>query len=685
MRDSFQSRIRFACSTLLLSLLPLLHSTAVAQDEAVVNQLANVLAAQDARRFDGPALTEAANYPDPLVRSHAALAMGRIGDTTALPILLDLLADEDSVVQEDAAFALGLLGSPRALAPLRERALQAAGAFQESNAVEAVTAIAMIGGVEAGAIIEEVIRQSLSGISSGNVRPQALRAVGEAWRLAEGAPVATLIQVAETGEGEVRRRAIYALGRMRAPDAGSVLLGAARDDDPDIREWAVRALTAAFADTSGLRRSAVGPIVARATQDEDAGVRINALRSLATFEDSSLVGAALDRLSDSETNVRIEALAAVGRLGSVRERQVLLDHADDRLFAVSRQALLSLSRIDRLEALREAALSVTNIDPFRRMAGAEALGVIGGDTALTWLEMLLDDRDGRVVARAFAELARRDSVWAVEVAPELATHPDPVVRAVAVGQLARNPLPSYLDVLVTSYDIGRGDPIPDARIAVVEALGGIASLGAMQEFVIEDQFLRQNPTCDDYLVRRAAEEHLPVAARRWGPALPLVTGRDIGDYRDIARRLLLPAARSQDLPSLVIETDRGDLVVTLYAADAPLTVNAILELVDRGYFDGGRWHRVVPNFVIQDGDPRGDGWGGPGFSVRDEVNRRRYVSGAVGMALSGPDTGGSQFFITHAPQPHLDGTYTVFGTVDTGMEIVNRIVMGDGIRTIRRR
>jgi cyclophilin family peptidyl-prolyl cis-trans isomerase len=136
---------------------------------------------------------------------------------------------------------------------------------------------------------------------------------------------------------------------------------------------------------------------------------------------------------------------------------------------------------------------------------------------------------------------------------------------------------------------------------------------------------------------------------------------------------------------LVIETDRGDIVITLYAADAPVTVNAMLELTDRGYFNGGAWHRVVPNFVIQDGDPRGDGWGGPGFSLRDEVNRRRYLGGTVGMALSGPDTGGSQFFITLGQQPHLDGTYTVIGRVESGMEYVDRITQGDAIRIIRRR
>src|SRR5262249_35084385 len=90
----------------------------------------------------------------------------------------------------------------------------------------------------------------------------------------------------------------------------------------------------------------------------------------------------------------------------------------------------------------------------------------------------------------------------------------------------------------------------------------------------------------------------------------------------------------------------------------------------------------VPNFVIQGGDPRGDGEGGPGYQIRCEVNPRPYIRGAVGMALSGKDTGGSQFFITHSPQPHLDGGYTVFGQVISGMEVVDRITRGDVIRKV---
>jgi cyclophilin family peptidyl-prolyl cis-trans isomerase len=92
---------------------------------------------------------------------------------------------------------------------------------------------------------------------------------------------------------------------------------------------------------------------------------------------------------------------------------------------------------------------------------------------------------------------------------------------------------------------------------------------------------------------------------------------------------------------------------------------------------------VVPNFVIQDGDPRGDGSGGPGYAIRDEINPLRYLRGTLGMALSGPDTGGSQYFITHSPQPHLDGGYTVFGRVTADMDAVDRVTQEDPITFIR--
>ena len=123
-------------------------------------------------------------------------------------------------------------------------------------------------------------------------------------------------------------------------------------------------------------------------------------------------------------------------------------------------------------------------------------------------------------------------------------------------------------------------------------------------------------------------------------------------------------------------------MIELLPEEAPLTVDNFIKLARRQYFNGITIHRVVPNFVIQDGDPRGDGNGGPGYQIRCEINQLPFKRGAVGMALSGKDTGGSQWFVTHSPQPHLDGGYTVFGNIVAGMDVVDNIARGDVIRSI---
>jgi len=134
---------------------------------------------------------------------------------------------------------------------------------------------------------------------------------------------------------------------------------------------------------------------------------------------------------------------------------------------------------------------------------------------------------------------------------------------------------------------------------------------------------------------------------------------------------------------IAIETDRGTITMELDPQLAPNSVNHFVSLARDGFYNGLTFHRVVPDFVVQGGDPRGDGEGGPGYTVRDEISQRPYLRGTVGIALDWQDTGGSQFFITHSPQPHLDAKYTVIGRVTDGMDVVDRIQQNDVIRRIR--
>jgi peptidyl-prolyl cis-trans isomerase B (cyclophilin B) len=133
-----------------------------------------------------------------------------------------------------------------------------------------------------------------------------------------------------------------------------------------------------------------------------------------------------------------------------------------------------------------------------------------------------------------------------------------------------------------------------------------------------------------------------------------------------------------------METNKGTIEIELFAEHAPVTVNNFVFLIREGFYDGVTFHRVISNFVIQGGDPTGTGRGGPGYRFQDEFkgNPHKHGTGYLSMANAGPGTNGSQFFITHSPQPHLDGRHTVFGKVTSGMDIVNSIREGDKMTTV---
>jgi peptidyl-prolyl cis-trans isomerase B (cyclophilin B) len=129
--------------------------------------------------------------------------------------------------------------------------------------------------------------------------------------------------------------------------------------------------------------------------------------------------------------------------------------------------------------------------------------------------------------------------------------------------------------------------------------------------------------------------------------------------------------------SATMHTDRGDVTIDLFAADAPQTVNNFVFLAREGFYDGVGFHRVIPNFMAQGGDPTGTGTGGPGYRFKDEHNANKHETGSLSMANAGPHTNGSQFFICYAPQPHLDGRHTVFGKVREGMDVIRSIPSRD--------
>jgi cyclophilin family peptidyl-prolyl cis-trans isomerase len=251
--------------------------------------------------------------------------------------------------------------------------------------------------------------------------------------------------------------------------------------------------------------------------------------------------------------------------------------------------------------------------------------------------------------------------------------PDPGVRAAALGWLAEHPVLPYAGLTAATgaaLDAGEEDT----------AIAGVDALAARAEEVAAERggvvaVLEQLAGHRRWLVRRRAAAALAGLDR---PAPPVAgpEPRALGVYRSIVQR----TARAR---TVEVVSDTGAFRLRLDCPTAPLACHNFLQLAEQGYYDGVAFHRVVPDFVVQDGDPRGDGTGGPGWSIRDEINRIRYERGVLGMALSGPDTGGSQWFVTLAPQPHLDGGYTAFGRVTAGEEVLDRILPGTIIERVR--
>ena len=148
----------------------------------------------------------------------------------------------------------------------------------------------------------------------------------------------------------------------------------------------------------------------------------------------------------------------------------------------------------------------------------------------------------------------------------------------------------------------------------------------------------------------------------------------------------LPAQSEESMKDIriIVKTDKGDIEGVLYPGKAPVTVANFLNLAKRGYYNGLKFHRVIPDFMIQGGDPTGTGSGGPGYRFEDECTPelKHDKPGIFSMANAGPGTNGSQFFVTHVPTPWLDGKHTVFGSVTKGQDIVNAVAAGDKIKSI---
>ncbi len=612
----------------------------------------------------------------PVVRRRAALAVGRIGLPEGVALVTPLLADPDVDVRASAAFALGLMADAGAGDALRA-ALSDADARVRGRAAEALGLIAaQVGGpretwVPSATVVADAFAGCgpvIAAIAPDDEAPQSAEV--DACRLALLALVRlrhydSLARVALGPDGRPVSQwwpVAFALQRIGDPRAAAPLEWLLRSSGVYAAAFALRGLATQPAGLAAAQRFA-------ADTAADPRLRVTAIRALGrpnvpqAFE--TLLGLLKSR--DLSTVLTLEVLSALAATGDARAFDVMVDRLTDRRPQVRAAALAAAARLDA-----EAFVFVISSLPADRewsvrAALARALGGLEADKVRSAIVDLVEDQDQRVRGPALEALTRVGAPDLQARLFEALGAPDFAVRATAARLVGEVKPPGALTALAAAYDRGLSDAAFDARAAAVAAAHAIGGPEA------------------EALVTRA------LADREWAVRVRAATllGRREAATRPAPLRQAPEFFESAALlhpkfsPIALLETRHGVVEIELNVVEAPLTTANFIELTRTGFFNGLRWHRVVANFVAQTGDPRGDGIGGPGFSIVDELSPLPFTRGTVGMALSWADTGGSQFFIAHSPQPHLDGRYTVFGQVVKGMEVVDRLGPDDVIERIR--
>ena len=621
-----------------------------------------------------PDLVTLALDPDAGVRRRAVLAIGRVGMPDGLPAVVAALADPAEDVRATAAFAAGLIGTPAAVPPL-EHALADASPLVRGRAAEGL-------GLTGQASSAAAIVQASAGCRDAvvNVDPD-----DESF--------------GKVPEIDACRLAIFALVRLKSYD-GIARLTLDDHGQPISHWWPV-----AFAFQRLGDKQATEALVTLASS---AGVYTPsfAMRGLAVFKDARLVpvaqGFAIRAAAD--VRVRIAAVRALGQVGGTASVDTLLALVRDRVTPQN----LALEAVTALGRARDARAFDTLLDlvndpwPALRAAALESAAAVEPDRFLFVIPSLGADRDWSVRAALAGILANlpadrvRDALVDLAADPDLRVRgpaltalvkvgapdltarlfealdsPDFVLRATAARLVGQSKPEGGVAKLIAAYARGDTDATYVARVGALEALaryGGAEALATLHQALGDKE----------WPVRwRAAELLHGLGDPNAQPQRP-APSRETPEYFESAA-LLHPAYS----PHMLVETHRGTIEIELDVVNAPLTSARIMAMARAGFFNGMKIHRVVPDFVIQAGDPRGDGEGGPGYTMPDELSVTPYVRGTVGMALDFRDTAGSQFFITLSPQPHLDDKYSAFGRVVNGFEYLDSISQGDVIDRVQ--
>jgi cyclophilin family peptidyl-prolyl cis-trans isomerase len=663
----------------LLGVLGALATVASADDLEVA-----VATAELGRRYDHDLLRRAAESPRAATRRAAARAAGRLGDERAEEWLLPLVRDPAGPVRRSALFALGQLAGTNLVIHLR-------GLLRTLGPADLPLALEALGKSGDPRAVSEVARYL--GHSDAPVRGAAALALS---RLNDTSAVPDLFAALVMEEDD---RSVMQSGRLRT-------IVAARD--PEAR-W--RIVYAAWFLLRTQQRARSKPVAgeedwirllrASTERDRPRHERVFALRALGTLAGQRAW--LLERLDAADPEGAVAILRGTARPwdAETAARVARLMKGEDPMLREAALGHLMAGKEKAVDLLRQAAIDLADLPRLhiRALEAAVASGAKGiemptepGETALADFEEAVWRVNSHMVEKLPTTLpkTRRGQLAAADVCGEervpraaalktllaLLNVPDYTVRTTALDSLARRGGSEHAAAIVAAAKASPGTSDSDVRLAAV---------GALVKLKLNDPWLQVAASEDpDRPVRNAAREALKELGQPVPAAVPL-PGFRLHDH-DAAG--ILAAARALTGARVTLRTDRGEIEMVLLPDEAPAHCVNFATLVQQGFYDGLTWHRVVPNFVIQGGCPRGDGWGGPGYTLPDEIATqagRRYVRGTVGMPKAGDDTGGCQIFITHLPTPHLDGRYSIYAQVVSGLAVVDRIRIGDRIEkaTIR--
>lgn len=700
----------------LFSLFVLL-SVALAQNDADVKTIAKILQAEDTLRY-GAWLEKIVLDPQAAVveREMAVKAIGHIGDTKGSQVLLTAL-NRDFSDKELICRSLGWLwaNSPGhaihldAPPEVKEKLLAVAGssaalevraaafealalAFPKTGQEAAANAIMELADQPANEDLATLYQALIRVAAGGKSTPPPIQAA----RQTED-PRLTVFRAALQHENQgIVYHAAYFAGRTQSQDLPLTPL-----------------LTSALGKATPLARAQLVRAITKREEKPPAGLppRLTTMLTEGTTQEKIAAAAAVAKFLPGEKNFSLlqKTLEAAGTGKATSLHLAILETLpgvkapglSEYLWDVSRRkvpywrfALVAAAKVGPKEKVLSLSAQDFAVDEEQALLYIEVLSAAAANEKLNWLvsgdgvpaifRRNLTVRRAAAIALVFAANGEPNAA-AIESHESWLSDSDPLIRALACTSIGATGDQVWMKKLMKAWRKAKKDRSPDAALAVLEAMEQIAatedSLPSTEGMLVETARLGLE---DERLaVRRKAVSILykMTRERHKNKLFGVKTGRSEEDYRSIAERAL----SGRKTLRLNMLTSKGKIILVLRHDAAPLTADNFARLATAGFYDNLVFHRVVPAFVVQGGDPQRLGWGGPGYAIRDEEGMP-FAAGTLGMASAGHDTAGSQFFLTVLPTPHLDAHYTAFGHVADHAEalrILEDIVPGDRIIRVR--